>query len=38
MEFMVPVLFIVVLFLAVRARAWQRRHTYVEEFWRSNGW
>ena len=22
----------------VRGRLWQRQHTYMEEFWHSNGW
>jgi hypothetical protein len=22
----------------VRGRMWQRRNTYVDEFWHSNGW
>jgi hypothetical protein len=38
MEYVVPLLFVIVTFLAIRARAWQRRHTYLEEFWHSNGW
>jgi hypothetical protein len=40
MEYLVPVLFITVIItvFAVTARAWQRRHTYLEEFWHSNGW
>lgn len=39
MEYVIPILFIIIItFFAVRARAWQRRHTYLEEFWHSNGW
>jgi hypothetical protein len=39
MEYVVPILFVAaIFFLGVTARAWQRRHTYMEEFWRSNGW
>jgi hypothetical protein len=45
MEYLVPVLFITVTIAvtvfavkAVKARAWQRRNTYLEEFWHSNGW
>jgi hypothetical protein len=42
MEYLVPVLFITVTVavtvFAVKARAWQRRNTYLEEFWHSNGW
>jgi hypothetical protein len=22
----------------VTGRRWQRRHTYMDDFWRSNGW
>jgi hypothetical protein len=40
MEYLLPLLFITVIvsFFAVTARAWQRRHTYLDEFWHSNGW
>ena len=40
MEYLLPLLFITVIVnvFAVKARAWQRRHTYLEEFWHSNGW
>jgi hypothetical protein len=40
MEYLVPLLFITiaVTVFAVKARAWQRRNTYLEEFWHSNGW
>jgi hypothetical protein len=32
------IVFAVVLLQGVRGREWQMRHTYMEEFWRSNGW
>jgi hypothetical protein len=42
METAVPILAIVCVTIAasfyVIGRAWQRRHTYMEEFWHSNGW
>jgi hypothetical protein len=39
MAYVVLILFITVAtFFAVTARAWQRRNTYMEEFWHSNGW
>ncbi len=43
MEYVVPIFFIAAIFFAaiffgVTARAWQRRHTYMEDFWHSNGW
>ena len=39
MEYLLPLLFITVIFsfFAVTARAWQRRHTYLEEFWHQFG-
>jgi hypothetical protein len=41
MEYIVLVLAVaclIVLLQGVRGRLWQRRHTYMEEFWHSNGW
>jgi hypothetical protein len=41
MEYVVLILVIVSLVVvqqAVRGRLWQRRHTYMDEFWHSNGW
>jgi hypothetical protein len=38
MEYVVPILLITVTFFAVTARAWQKKHTYLDEFWHSNGW
>jgi hypothetical protein len=32
------ILFTVFVVLGVTGRAWQRRHTYNDEFWHSNGW
>ena len=31
-----PVVVYVIFYLT--GRAWQRRHTYVDDFWRSGGW
>jgi hypothetical protein len=31
-----PVVIYVILYLT--GRAWQRRHTYVDDFWQSGGW
>jgi hypothetical protein len=41
MEYVIFVLVIVLLAVvhqAWRGRSWQRQHTYMEEFWHSNGW
>jgi hypothetical protein len=38
MDYAVPILIIMAVFFYVTGRAWQRRHTYVEEFWHSGGW
>jgi len=41
MDYAIPVLVIALataVFFFVTGRAWQRRHTYVEEFWHSGGW
>jgi hypothetical protein len=34
----IAIVFVLVAQQAVRGRLWQRRHTYMEEFWHSNGW
>ncbi len=36
--FVLVIVFFMVVPQAVRGRLWQRRHKYMEEFWRSNGW
>ncbi len=41
MDYAVPILvvaFAIAVFFSVTGRAWQRRHTYIEEFWHSGGW
>jgi len=41
MDYAVPILLIVFAiagFFFVTARGYQRRHTYWEDFWHSNGW
>jgi hypothetical protein len=41
MDYAVLIITAIVLFFYffyVTGRAWQRRHTYVEEFWHSGGW
>jgi hypothetical protein len=41
MDYVVPILviaFATAAFFAVTGRAWQRRHTYMEEFWHRGGW
>jgi hypothetical protein len=43
MDHAVPILVIALvvaapIFFYAKARAWQRRHTYVEDFWHSGGW
>jgi hypothetical protein len=41
MEYAVPILLIIfatAVFFYVTGRAWQRRHTYIEDFWHSGGW
>jgi hypothetical protein len=43
MDYAVPILVIVVVATVVvifyfTGRAWQRRHTYDKDFWRSGGW
>jgi hypothetical protein len=32
------VAFAIELFFSVAGRVYQQRHTYMEEFWHSNGW
>jgi hypothetical protein len=32
------IVFVVVMLQAMRGRLWQRRNTYMDEFWHSNGW
>jgi len=36
--FVLVIVFFMVVQQAVRGRLWQRRHTYMEEFWDSSGW
>jgi hypothetical protein len=37
--FLLLAIMLVVVFLqAARGRLWQRRNTYMDEFWHSNGW
>ena len=38
MVLILAIVFAVVLLQGVRGRLWQMQHTYMEEFWHSNGW
>jgi hypothetical protein len=41
MDYVVPILlitFATAVFFYATGRAWQRRHTYTEDFWHSGGW
>ena len=41
MEYAVPIAliaFAVAIVFEAKARLWQIRHTYMDEFWHSNGW